>query len=76
MPTGRDIDQLEAAGTDVGSGPHVFDHRVSTAPDSGGHHSPAVLVVQIVGQQLGHGIPVARRESRLKSLAYTSCGVV
>ena len=61
---------------ELGHRPHVRDLGVSTIADSRAHHPTAIVVGKVVGQDLRHGVPVARREVRLKALIHLACRVL
>ena len=48
----------------LGDRPHVRHLGVSTIEDSRAHHPTAIFIGQVVGKNLRHGVPIARREVR------------
>ena len=60
---------------EVGDCPHVGDLGIPTASDPGVHHPTTIVIGNVVGHDLGHGVPVAGREVRLEALVYSACRV-
>ena len=54
----------------LGHRPCVRDLGVSTIKDSRADHPTAILIGQVVGQDLRHGVPIARRKVRQEAVAY------
>ena len=66
LPAGRDDGRRYVRGSDLGDRLHVRDFGIPTVSDPGVHHPTTIVVRNVVGQRLGHGVPVAGREVRRK----------
>ena len=75
LPAGGNDDKRECRGTDLGGGPHVRDLGISTVSDPDVHDPTAIVDGKVVGQDLGHRVPVAGREVRHEALVYSACRV-
>ena len=75
LPAGRNDGRRHVRDPEVGDRPHVRDLGVSTMSDSGAHHPTAIVAGKVVGQDLGHGVPVACREVRQEVLVHLACRV-
>ncbi len=60
---------------DLGDRSHVRDLGISTVSDPGVHHPTAIVGGNVVGQDLGHRVPVAGREVRIEALVHSACRV-
>ena len=59
----------------VGHCSHVCDRDIATVPEPGVHHATAIVDETVVGQDLGHRVPVAGREVRQEALIHSACRV-
>ena len=75
LPTGRDDRRRHVRDADVGDRPHIRDFGVPTMSDPCVHDSTAILDAYVLGQHLGHRVPVAVRERRPVALAHLACRV-
>ena len=48
----------------------IRDLGIATVSDPGAHHPPTIVAANVVGQHLGHRVPVARREVRQEALVH------
>ena len=64
LATGRDHHRRHVRDADVGGRPHIREFGVPTVSGPGVHDSPAILDVYVIGQHLGHRVPVTVRERR------------
>ena len=67
LPAGRNDCRRYVRDPDVGDRPHVCDFGVPTVSDPGVHHSSTIVVEYVLGQCLGHRVPVAGREVTSRS---------
>ena len=75
LPAGRNDGRRHVRDADVGGRPHVRDFGVPTTSDPGVHDPTAIVDGYVVGQHLGHRVPVAGREVRLEALVHSACRV-
>ena len=54
---------------------HLCDHGIPTVSDARVYHSTAIVAGNVVGQHLGHRVPVAGREVRPDALVHSACRV-
>ncbi len=67
LPAGRNDCRRYIRDPYVGDSPHVCDHGVPTVSKAGVHHSSTIVVGSVLGQCLGHRVPVAGREVTLEA---------
>ncbi len=75
LPAGRNGVNVMFRDAELGGGPHVCDFGIPTVSDPGVHHPTTIVRHKVVGQYLGHGVPVAGREVRVDALEYSACRV-
>ncbi len=51
------------------------DHGIPTVSDPGVHDPTTIVGGNVVGQHLGHRVPVAGREVRQEALVHSACRV-
>ena len=56
--------------------PHVRNRDIATLPNPDVRHVTTVIAEILVGQDLGHIVPVARGEVREQSVVNSACGVL
>ena len=69
LPAGRNDGRRHVRDPEVGDRSHVRDLGISTVSDSRVHDPTTIVDGNVVGQHLGHGVPVAGREVRQKRSA-------
>ena len=75
LPAGRNDCRRHVRDPEVGDRPQVGDLGISTVSDARVHHPTAIVGANVVGQYLGHGVPVAGREVRPEALEHSACRV-
>ena len=76
FPAGRNDVRRRDRNTEIGDCPHVRDLGIPTTSDPGVHHPTTIVMRNVVGQDLGHGVPVAGREVRPEAFGYSACCVL
>ncbi len=75
LPASRHDGQRYVQGANLGEGLHVRDFGSPTVPDASVHHPSTIVGHKVVGQCLGHGVPLAGRELRKVAVEHSVCRV-
>ena len=75
LAAGRNDGRRDVRDPEVGDRPHVYDLGIPTVSDPRAHHATTIVTAIVVGQDLRHRVPVARREVHVESLVHLACCV-